>query len=41
MVRFSDQDDLTKADEVLGLETNFHVYVGLRHQMEALETRII
>ena len=37
-VRFSFQDDLEKADEViLGPGDNFHVPVGLRHQMEGIE----
>ena len=36
--RYSEQDDLTKANEViLGPGDNFHVYTGLRHQMEAIE----
>ena len=38
IIRYSEQDDLTKADEViLGPGDNFHVYIGLRHQMEAIE----
>ena len=38
MVKYSDDDDLNNASEVI-LERgdNFHVYVGLRHQMIALE----
>jgi len=38
IVRFSDSDDLINATEVI-LEKgdNFHVYTGLRHQMEALQ----
>ena len=38
IVRFSDEDDIQKAQEIL-LEPgqNFYVYPGLRHQMEALE----
>jgi mannose-6-phosphate isomerase-like protein (cupin superfamily) len=38
IVRYSDHDDLGNANEVvLGPGDNFHVYTGLRHQMEALE----
>jgi len=38
VVRYSDEDDLDNAEEViLGAGDNFHVYTGLRHQMEALE----
>jgi len=38
IVRYSDEDDLGCAKEViLGTGDNFHVYTGLRHQMEALE----
>ena len=38
IVKFSDNDDLTKADEVVMLPgDSFHVYIGLRHQMIALE----
>jgi len=38
IVRYSDQDDLDKADEIM-LEPgmNFYIYPGLRHQMEAIE----
>jgi len=38
MVKYSDGDDIENAKEVI-LERgdNFHVYVGLRHQMIALE----
>ena len=38
VVRFSEGDDIQKAEEVL-LEAgqNFYIYPGLRHQMEALE----
>ena len=38
MVKYSDDDDLNNASEVvLERGDNFHVYVGLRHQMIALE----
>ena len=38
LVKFSEQDDLNKASEIiLGPGDNFHVYRGLRHQMVALE----
>ena len=38
LVRYSDQDDIEKADEVvLERGDNFHVHRGLRHQMIALE----
>ena len=38
MIYYSEQDDLTKADQlVLTPGENFHVYQGLRHQMVALE----
>jgi mannose-6-phosphate isomerase-like protein (cupin superfamily) len=38
LVKYSEQDDLEKADEVvLERGDNFHVYRGLRHQMIALE----
>ena len=38
MVYYSDDDDLSKADQVvLCPGDSFHVYVGLRHQMVALE----
>ena len=38
LVKYSDQDDLENAQEViLNSGDNFHVYVGLRHQMLALE----
>ena len=38
LVKFSDQDDIEKAEElVLSKGDNFHVYRGLRHQMLALE----
>lgn len=38
IVRFSEGDDIQKAEEIL-LEAgqNFYIYPGLRHQMEALE----
>jgi len=38
IVKYSDEDDLKNAKEVI-LERgdNFHVYVGLKHQMIALE----
>tara|TARA_R100001015_G_C4623346_1_gene181102 strand:+ start:1192 stop:1560 length:369 start_codon:yes stop_codon:yes gene_type:complete len=38
IVRFSEDDDIQKAEEIL-LESgqNFYIYPGLRHQMEALE----
>lgn len=38
IVRYSDGDSLEDASEViLGPGDNFHVYTGLRHQMEAIE----
>ena len=38
IVRFSDDDDLQNANSiVLRKGDNFHVYRGLRHQMEAIE----
>ena len=38
VVRYSEDDDLNRADSiVLTPGDNFHVYRGLRHQMEALE----
>ena len=38
LVKFSDEDDLSKAQEVvLSRGDNFHVHVGHRHQMIALE----
>jgi len=38
LVKYSDNDDLEKAEElVLEPGQNFHVYRGLRHQMIALE----
>ena len=38
LVRYSQQDALEKCEEViLGPGDNFHVYTGLRHQMEAIE----
>jgi mannose-6-phosphate isomerase-like protein (cupin superfamily) len=38
LVKYSDDDNLETAKEVvLGPGDNFHVYVGLRHQMIALE----
>tara|TARA_R110000824_G_scaffold101386_6_gene240871 strand:- start:6981 stop:7340 length:360 start_codon:yes stop_codon:yes gene_type:complete len=38
LVKYSDQDDIEKAEElVLEAGENFHVYTGLRHQMIALE----
>ena len=38
IVRYSDDDDIDKAEEIL-LEPgmNFYIYTGLRHQMLALE----
>ena len=38
LVKFSDQDDIEKAQEIV-LESgqNFYVYTGMRHQMIALE----
>jgi len=38
LVKYSDNDDLENASEaILERGDNFHVYVGLRHQMIALE----
>ena len=38
MVYYSDKDDLSKADQVILCPgDSFYVYVGLRHQMIALE----
>ena len=38
MVKYSDEDDIAQAEETeLGKGQNFHVYIGLRHQMIALE----
>lgn len=38
IVRYSDQDDIENCETIiLNPGDNFHVYVGLRHQMEALE----
>ena len=38
LVKYSDADDLEKANEkVLEPGQNFHIYIGLRHQMIALE----
>ena len=38
MVYYSDQDDIAKAKQKILLPgDNFHVYVGLRHQMVAFE----
>ena len=38
LVKYSDEDDLEKAEElILSPGENFHVYRGLRHQMIALE----
>jgi len=38
LVKYSDADDLAKANEkVLEPGQNFHIYIGLRHQMIALE----
>ena len=38
LVKYSENDDLDKAEEiVLGPGDNFHVYIGLRHQMIAIE----
>jgi len=37
-IYFSDNDDLNNANTcILGPGDNFHVYVGLRHRMEALQ----
>ena len=42
LVKYSDQDDIEKAEElVLEAGENFHVYTGLRHQMIALEDNIL
>ena len=38
IVKFSDQDDITKAEELILMPgDNFHVWRGLRHQMIAIE----
>tara|TARA_R110000851_G_scaffold190401_1_gene341005 strand:- start:187 stop:528 length:342 start_codon:yes stop_codon:yes gene_type:complete len=38
LVKYSDEDSLVNASElILNKGDNFHVYVGLRHQMIALE----
>ena len=38
LVRYSEQDSLEEATEVvLNVGDNFHVDVGIRHQMEAIE----
>ena len=38
IVRYSNGDDINRASEkILGPGDNFHVFRGLRHQMEALE----
>jgi len=38
IVRYSDNDDITKVDELILLPgQKFHVYRGLRHQMFAIE----
>tara|TARA_R110000824_G_scaffold398622_1_gene602871 strand:- start:46 stop:411 length:366 start_codon:yes stop_codon:yes gene_type:complete len=38
LVRYSDGNSLQEAKEIiLGPGDNFHVYTGLRHQMEAIE----
>jgi len=38
LIKFSEDDDLENATELLlNAGDNFHVYVGLRHQMIALE----
>jgi len=38
LVKYSDHDDISEAKEIiLNPGDNFHVYVGLRHQMVALE----
>ena len=38
LVKYSDSDNLDQAEErILEKGDNFHVYVGLRHQMIALE----
>jgi quercetin dioxygenase-like cupin family protein len=38
IVKYSDEDDLEKANElILNAGDNFHIYTGLRHQMIALE----
>ena len=38
IVRYSDEDDISNSEETtLEPGMNFHVYRGLRHQMEAIE----
>ena len=38
LVKYSDKDDIMNANErILNPGDNFHVYVGLRHQMIALQ----
>ena len=38
LLRYSNKDDIKKANvTILEKGDNFHVYTGLRHQMEALE----
>jgi len=38
LVKYSEQDSIEQADEIiLGPGDNFHVYRGLRHQMQAME----
>ena len=38
LVKYSEQDDIEKAQEmILEPGQNFHVYIGLRHQMLAIE----
>ena len=38
VVKYSDGDDLDKSEElIMNPGDNFHVYIGLRHQMIALE----
>ena len=38
IVKYSDDDDIEKAKEkILEPGQNFHIYIGLRHQMIALE----
>lgn len=38
LIRYSDDEDITKANElVLNAGESFHVYIGLKHQMIAIE----
>ena len=38
LLKYSDKDNLDEANEtILNRGDNFHIYVGLRHQMVALE----